>query len=379
MSLALTEEQELLRNTAREFIAEHSPVKELRRLRDTNDPDGFSRALWKQMAELGWAGIVLPEEYGGSGLGYAELGLVLEECGRTLAATPLVATALLGANAVLLGGNDTQKKEILPAVAKGERLLALALQESAHHAPHQIATRAEPTASGYRISGKKTFVLDGHVADQLVVVARTAGSAGERDGLALFLVPRGARGVAVTRTMMVDGRNAANLTLDGVEVDRSAALGAPGRGADVLDRVLDCATIGLAAEMLGTIAEAFERTVAYLKTRKQFGVPIGSFQALKHRAANMFVEVELSRSIVLDALRALDENRPDVSALASVAKARVSDAIHLIGNEAVQMHGGIGVTDEEEIGLFLKRARVAELTLGDAAFHRARFATLSGF
>lgn len=379
MSLVLSEEQELLRNTAREFVAEQSPVKELRRLRDANDPVGFSRDLWKQMAELGWAGIVLPEEHGGSGLGYAELGLVLEACGRTLAATPLVATSLLGANAVLLGGNDTQKKDVLPAVAKGERLLALALEEASHHAPYRIATRAEATANGYRLSGRKTFVLDGHVADQLVVVARTAGAPGGRDGLALFLVPKGARGLAVARTTMVDGRNAAKVTLDGVEVDRSAALGTPGRGADVLDRVLDRATIGLAAEMLGTLAEAFERTVGYLKTRKQFGVPIGSFQALKHRAANMFVEVELSRSIVLDALRAIDENRQDVPALASVAKARVSDAIHLIGNEAVQMHGGIGVTDEEEIGLFLKRARVAELTLGDAAYHRARFASLSGF
>jgi alkylation response protein AidB-like acyl-CoA dehydrogenase len=222
-------------------------------------------------------------------------------------------------------------------------------------------------------------VLDGHVADQLVVVARTAGKSGDRDGLTLLLVPKGARGLSVTRTIMVDGRNAANVTLEGVEVDKSAVLGGAGRGADLLDRVLDRATIGLAAEMLGTLAEAFERTIAYLKERKQFGVPIGSFQALKHRAANMFVEVELSRSIVLDALRAIDENRPDVSQLASIAKARVSDAIHLVGNEAVQMFGGIGVTDEEEIGLFLKRARVAELTLGDAAYHRARFARLNAF
>ena len=379
MSLALSEEQELLRNTAREFIAEHSPVKELRRLRDEQDPVGFSRPLWKQMAELGWAGIVLPEDLGGAGLGYAELGIVLEECGRTLAATPLVATSLLGANAVLLGGNELQRKEILPAVAKGERILALALQEGSHHAPYAVATRAEASASGWRLTGRKTFVLDGHVADQIVVVARTSGSSGDRDGLSLFLVPKAARGLEVTRTIMVDGRNAANLALSGVELDRSALLGAEGRGADVLDRVLDLALVGLSAEMLGTLAEAFERTIAYLKERKQFGVPIGSFQALKHRAANMFVEVELSRSIVLDALRAIDEGRADLPQLASVAKARVSDAIHLIGNEAVQMFGGIGVTDEEEIGLFLKRARVAELTLGDAAFHRARFAALSGF
>jgi alkylation response protein AidB-like acyl-CoA dehydrogenase len=379
MSLVLSEEQELLRNTAREFLAENSPVKAFRRLRDEQDPVGFSRSLWKEMGELGWAGIVVPEELGGAGLGYAELGVVLEECGRTLAATPLVSTTLLGGNAVLLGGNELQKKEILPAVAKSERILALALQEGAHHAPYAIATRAEATSSGYRITGKKTFVLDGHVADSLVVVARVSGSSGERDGLSLFLVPKSARGLEVVRTIMVDGRNAANVTLSGVEVDRSALLGAAGRGADLLDPVLDRATIGLAAEMIGTLTEAFERAIKYLKERKQFGVPIGSFQALKHRAANMFVEVELSRSIVLDALRAIDENRPDVSQLASVAKARVSDAIHLIGNEAVQMFGGIGVTDEEEIGLFLKRARVAELTLGDAAYHRARFAALCGF
>ena len=379
MSLVLSEEQELLRNTAREFLAKNSPVKAFRRLRDEQDPVGFSRSLWKEMGELGWAGIVLPEELGGAGLGYAELGVVLEECGRTLAATPLISTSLLGGNAVLLGGNDMQKKEILPAVAKSERILALALQEGAHHAPYAIATRAEATSSGYRITGKKTFVLDGHVADSLVVVARVSGNSGERDGLSLFLVPKSARGLEVVRTIMVDGRNAANLTLSGVEVDRSALLGAAGRGADLLDAVLDRATIGLAAEMIGTLTEAFERAIKYLKERKQFGVPIGSFQALKHRAANMFVEVELSRSIVLDALRAIDENRPDVSQLASIAKARVSDAIHLIGNEAVQMFGGIGVTDEEEIGLFLKRARVAELTLGDAAYHRARFAALNGF
>ncbi len=379
MSLALSEEQELLRSTAREFVSENAPVKELRRLRDAQDPVGFSRSLWKQMGELGWAGIVLPEDLGGAGLGYAELGIVLEECGRTLAATPLVSTTLLGGNALLLGGNETQVKEILPAVAKAERILALALQEGAHHAPWATATRAVATSSGYRISGRKTFVLDGHVADPLVVVARSAGAAGEREGLSLFLVPKSARGLGISRTIMVDGRNAANLTLDAVEVDRSALIGAAGRGADVLDPVLDRATIGLSAEMLGTLTEAFERTIKYLKERKQFGVPIGSFQALKHRAANMFVEVELSRSIVLDALRAIDESRPEVAQLASIAKARLSDAVHLIGNEAVQMFGGIGVTDEEEIGLFLKRARAAELTLGDGAYHRARFATLNGF
>ena len=379
MSLALTEEQELLRSTAREFVTEHAPVKELRRLRDANDPVGFSRELWGQMAELGWAGIVLPEEFGGADLGYAELGVVLEECGRTLAATPFVSTVLLGANALLLAGNGPLKKDLLHAVSKGELVLALALQEGPHHAPYQVAATATPTRDGYTLSGKKTFVQDGHVADRLVVVARTSGKSGERDGLSLFLVPKSARGLTVTRTTMVDGRNSANLELRDVEVDKSSLIGTLGRGADVLDPVLDCATIGLSAELLGTITEAFERTVNYLKARKQFGVPIGSFQGLKHRAAEMFTQVELSRSIVLDALRAIDEKRPDLPVLASVAKARVSDTAFLVGNEAVQMHGGIGVTDEEEIGLFLKRARVAELTFGDGAYHRARFAALSGF
>ncbi|HTO52497.1 MAG TPA: acyl-CoA dehydrogenase [Myxococcota bacterium] len=379
MSLALSEEQELLRNTAREFVTEHAPVKELRKLRDSNDPVGFSRDLWKQMAELGWAGIVLPEEFGGADLGYAELGIVLEECGRTLVATPFVSTLLLGANVLLLARNGTQQKEVLASVCKGETILALALQESAHHAPYQVATRAEATRDGYKLTGTKTFVQDGHVADQIVVVARSAGKPGERDGITLFLVPKNARGLKVTRTIMVDGRNSAQLALDGVEVDKSAVVGQLGRGADLLDPVLDRATIGLCAEMLGTIGEAFDRTVSYLKTRKQFGVPIGSFQALKHRAATMFTEVELSRSIVLEALRAIDEKRPDVPQLASIAKARLSDTAFLVGNEAVQMFGGIGVTDEEEIGLFLKRARVAELSFGDAAYHRARFATLSGF
>ena len=379
MPLVLTEEQELLRDTAREFVQEHSPVSELRRLRDSADPDGFSRALWKEMAGLGWSGIVFPEDVGGAELGHVELGVVLEECGRTLAATPLFATLALAGNAVLLGGNETQRKEVLGPVCAGECLLALALQEGSHHAPYAVETRAEATPRGYRLTGRKTFVLDGHVADRLVVVARSSGASGERDGLTLLLVPAGATGLEVTRTSMVDGRNAAVIRLDGVEVSDAALLGREGAGADVLDPVLDRATAALCAEMLGTTLEAFERTIRYLQEREQFGVPIGSFQALKHRAAEMFVQIELARSIVFEALAAVDEGRPDLPQLTSIAKARASDTIFLVGNEALQMHGGIGMTDEEEIGFFLKRARVAQFTLGDAHYHRDRFATLSGF
>ncbi|MEE9281617.1 MAG: acyl-CoA dehydrogenase family protein [Myxococcota bacterium] len=379
MALLLTEEQELLRETAREFVRERAPVTELRKLRDEASPDGFSRELWKDMVELGWSGIIFPEDVGGVDLGHVELGVVLEETGRTLMASPLVSTVLLAGNAVLLGGNDVQRKDVLTAVCAGERVLALALQEGGRHDPYGIATRAEETSGGYTLTGRKTFVLDGHVADQLVVAARTSGEVGERDGLTLFLVAAAADGLEITRTIMVDSRNAAIVELQRVEVERSAVLGSVDAGADVLDATLDRATAAFSAELLGTCLEAYERTLQYLKDRKQFGVPIGSFQALKHRAAQMFVEAELSRSIVLDALQAVDEKRPELPQLASVAKARVSDAAFLIGNEALQMHGGIGMTDEEEIGFFLKRARVAQSTLGDASFHRDRYATLQGF
>ena len=379
MALVLSEEQELLQQTAREFIEERSPVSKLRELRDTRDPVGFSRDLWKEMAELGWAGIVFPEEYGGGGLGFAELGLLLEECGRSLVAEPFLSTVLLGGHALLLAGNETQCKDVLPAVCAGERILALALQEGNRHDPYRVTLRAEASGDGYRLSGEKVFVLDGHVADQLVVVARTSGQSGEREGITLFLVDRDVKGVSVTRTLMMDSRNAARVRFEGVEIDRSAVLGEVDRGSVILDGVLDRATVGLCAEMLGGIQEAFDRTLRYLKERKQFGVPIGSFQALKHRAAIMFSEIELTRSVVMDALRALDEDRADVSRLASMAKARCADTYFLVGNEAVQMYGGIGVTDEEEIGFFLKRARVAQMTLGDAAYHRARYARLRGF
>ncbi len=379
MALVLTEEQELLRDTARDFLRERSPVKRLRELRDKADPVGFSRELWKEMGELGWTGIPFAEEYGGSGLGLAELGVVLEECGRTLAPEPFVSTVLLAGTAVQNAGTEEQKQAVLPGVCSGERVLALAFQETGRFSPYGISTKAEESAGGFHLTGEKVFVLDGHVADQLVVAARSAGSSGERDGLSLFLIDASAPGLTIAPTVMVDSRNAARVRLDGVEVDRDQVIGSVGAGADVLDTVFDGAAIGLSAELLGTSCEAFDRTIEYLKTREQFGVPIGSFQALKHRAADLFCELELSRSVVLEALRAADEGRADVPKLASAAKARCSDTAVRVACEALQMHGGIGMTDEEEIGFFLKRARAAELTLGDAAYHRDRFARLSQF
>jgi len=379
MSMILNDEQRMLQKTAREFLRENAPISHLRELRDRRDETGFSRKLWKQMAELGWAGIALPESYGGSDLGYAELGVVLEEFGRTLTPSPFLSTVVLGAEAIYAAGNDEQKAEFLPSVCSGDRILALAFQEAGRFAPYRISARAAATDEGYKLCGEKLFVLDGHVADPLIVVARSSGAQEDRDGLSLFIVDPTSAGVEVTRTIMADSRNAARIVLDDVAVGEEAALGPIGAAADVLDRVFDRATLALCAEMLGSASEAFERTVAYLKTREQFGVKIGSFQALKHRAADMFCELELARSIALDGLRAIDEGREELPSLASAAKARLSDTSALVSCEALQMHGGIGMTDEEEIGFFLKRARTAELFLGDAAHHRDRFAKLQGF
>jgi acyl-CoA dehydrogenase len=378
MTFALTHEQEAIRDAARSFARERTPVAHLRALRDACDPVGFSRGLWGEMARLGFVGMVFPERLGGAGLGYAELGLVVEELGRNLAPAPLLAT-VLGGSAVLLGAKTALREATLPAVCTGERVLALAHDEGSRHAPYAVATRAQRDGSGLVLRGEKSFVLDGHVADAFVVVARTSGAPGERDGLTLVHVDARAPGVSALRLDVIDSRNVARVRLDGVRVAEADVIGAPDRGADVLDRVLDRGTAALAAEMLGGAQEAFERTIAYLKTRHQFGVPIGSFQALKHRAAWMFCEVELARSVVMEALRALDGARDDAPILVSAAKARVSDAYALVANEAVQMHGGVGVTDELDIGLYLKRARVAEHTLGTAAYHRDRFARLRGY
>ena len=379
MPLVLSSEAQMVRDTALAFFQERSPVTALRKLRDDNDPVGFSRSIWAMIAELGWTGFLVSEDHGGTGFGVTGLAQVMEAAGRTLAATPLLSTALLGASLLDTAGSADQKDEHLPPLIAGERLFALALEEAAHHAPTRIATTAAPSGGGYRLNGTKTFVLDGHVADVLIVVARTSGGRDHRDGITLFLVPADAAGVTRTRTTMLDSRNAARVSFDNVQVGADAVLGGLDRGSDVLEPVLDRARACLAAEMLGSASEAFERTVQYLKDRKQFGVAIGSFQALKHRAAQMFCEVEITRSAVMAACSALDERANDAAALCSLAKAKASDTLYLCGNEGVQMHGGIGMTDEHEIGFFMKRARVAQATFGAAPFHRDRYAALMGY
>ncbi len=381
MPMILNEEQNMLKDSAKDFCSNSAPIAQLRKLRDEEAPDGFDRPTWEAMVELGWAGIPWPEEYGGLAFGYKGLGVVTEETGRTLAASPLYATVWVAGTAINIGGSEAQKSELLPRISSGELLLALALEESHRHAPYAIATTAAASDGGFVLNGAKTFVLDGHVADTLLVAARASGSANDRAGISLFLVDASSDGVTVERARMVDSRNAANVELNGVRVGADAVIGELDKGADVLDPTLDIARIGLSAEMLGSLQECFERTIAYLKEREQFGVPIGSFQALKHRAADMFCEVELAKSCVLEALTALDESRgaDEVAKLASLTKAKVGETFHLVSREGIQMHGGIGMTDEFDIGFFIKRAAVTEQTFGDVNFHRNRYGELEGY
>ena len=378
-ALVLNEEQQMLKDAAQRFFADNAPVAQLRRLRDSRDATGYSTDLWRSMAEMGFTGTLIPEALGGSGFGHVGMGQLSEQAGRNLSASPLFSTCVLAASTLLQGGSDEQKQSMLPAIASGNLVVALALDEKPRHQPWSINTTAQNLDGGFVINGQKTFVVDGHVADRLIVAARTNVGKQDSDGISLFLVDPGLEGVAIERTMMADSRNAARITLDHVRLGEDALLGQLDQGHAVLDRVLDAGNAQLAAELLGLSLEAFERTVAFLQERKQFGVIIGSFQSLQHRAAHMFSELELVKSVVLKALVALDEEADNASALVSLAKAKACEVAELVTNEMIQMHGGMGMTDEFDAGLFITRARVVQQLLGDYRFHADRFARAQGF
>jgi len=382
MALVLTEDQQLLKDSAKGFCLHNAPIDVLRKLRDSKDETGFDETVWAQMIELGWPGMAIPEAYGGFEFGYGGLGVLLEETGRSLVSSPLIASVLLGATAINKLGTEEQKQEMLAAIVSGELLLALGIDEKMSHKPTSVSTTAEANADGYIISGCKTFVLDGHVANKLIVSARTSGAVESEAGISLFVIDAATKGVSINRTWMVDSRNAANISFDNVQVSKGAALGEIGSGFAGLDQVLDVARIGVAAEMLGSMQEVFDRTLVYLKQREQFGVLIGSFQGLQHRMADMYSEIELCKSTIRGALAALDNpdsTAKEIAIIASVAKAKLSEIMEKVSNEGIQLHGGIGMTDEFDIGFFIKRARAAQQFLGDASFHRDRYAALNGF
>lgn len=376
---ALTEEQTMIRDQAKSWVTEQAPVRKFRELRDSGSEQGFSPDVWSAMVDMGWTGMIVPEQYGGSDLGFLTFGLVLEETGRQLTASPLFASALAGASAILLGGNEAQKQAILPRIVDGSAIVTLAVDEGTSHEPFNVATTATKSGSGYTLNGSKTFVLEGGSASHLVVSARTGGSPGDKEGITLFLVPADASGISRQRLHMVDSRNYANIELNRVTVGDEAVLGATGKAGDTLDAILDRARAGLASEMLGTASQAFDMTLDYLKTRVQFGQVIGSFQALGHRAAGLFSKMEMTRSCVEAALSAIDSDADDLPELCSLAKCRAGEFMHQMSNELIQIHGGIGMTDEFDAGFYLKRARPTEAAFGNQSFHRDRYASLLDF
>ena len=381
MSFLLNDEQRQLGDSATEFLNAQSPISLQRRLRDERAPLGFEPALWQQVVDLGWPAAVFPEEYDGLGVGYAGLGAVFEAMGRTLAALPLLSSVVLCGELLLAAGSEEQRQRWLPGLVDGQQRLALALDEQGRHHPERIKTRARRNAqgNGWVLDGEKWFVIDGLGASWLIVVARVLDAQGTDEGIGLFMVEAAQAGVTLAPTLLADSRNHARLTLSNVEVADDLRLNAAHDGAQALDAALDRARICLAAEGLGLLREAFERTNAYLKERVQFDVAIGSFQALQHRMARLYTDLEMLQSCVRAALSAIDTQDAELALLASLAKARASDLCEKLMNEAVQLHGGIGVTDEFDLGLMVKRARVLQHSLGDGVFHRDRYARLKGF
>lgn len=377
MPLFLNDEQTMLRDTARDFVADAAPVGHMRGLRDAHDATGFSRDLWKQFAEMGFTGILVPEAQGGLGLGHVEAGVVLEEIGRNLSPSPFLTTAVAAVSAL---NGTAQAERWFPGIVAGETVAAIAVDESPKHTA-RIAMKAERAGNGFRLTGAKQFVVHGHAADLILVAARTAGAADEDAGITLFAVPAGAAGLSAEADRLTDASIAARLKFDGVEVDADSVVGEVDRGAVVVKAMLAAGRTGASAELLGVGGGAMDRTVGYLKERKQFGTEIGRFQALQHRAAHLYSELEVARAAVLKAQQLLDAEPGSEAAekAAHVAKAMTGLATTLAVQEGVQMHGGIGMTDEYDIGFFMKRGRVLAELFGDTNHHAAKVATLLGY
>ena len=368
------EEQTMLVESVSAWCRDRAPVGAFRALRDTQYETGFDQALYTEMAEMGLTGVLIPEEFGGVDFGYLSMGLVAEELGRHLTTSPLISTAVGGVSALLLGGSDEQKARLLPEICAGQVQVALGLDEGAHHAPESCNVSAVGDGDGWRLSGHKTAVLHGNSADFILVSARTAEA-----GITLFLVPTDLEGVIRRPLIEIDVRGACLLELADVKVGADALVGPVGGGLPLAEAVLDRIRAVSSAEMLGSALQAFETTMEYLKTREQFGRLIGSFQALQHRAANMLGELELTRTAVESALCAVDDAAPDLPALASVAKSFAGDTLKLVTAEMIQMHGGIGMTDEHDAGLYYKRAFATDQAFGSASYHRERYARLKGY
>ena len=379
MPLYLNDDQAMLRDTARGFMAAEGAIaKELRHWRDMGSTDGFGHALWKQFAEMGFTGILIGEADGGLGLGHVEAGIVLEEIGRNLTPSPFLVSAVAFVEALK---GTAHGARWYPGILAGETVAALAIDEGPKHRPEAIAMRAERSGNGFRLSGRKQFVVQGASADVILVAARTD------EGLTLFAVERDAKGLEVEGVRLADSSIGARMTFENVEVDADAVVGEVGGGAALLSRALNAGRAGAAAELVGVGAAAMDMTVDYLSQRKQFGRLIGEFQALQFRAAHLYCELEIARAATLKAQQLLDDPgsgsgagiSADAEAMVAVAKAKAGRASQLAVQEGVQMHGGIGMTDEYDIGLYMKRDRVLNELFGDPAYHADRLARMKGY
>ena len=379
MPLYHDDDQTMLADSAAQFMAEQGSIeKQLRHWRDRDCPDGFGHALWEQFAEMGFTGILVSEEDGGMGMGHVEAGIVLEEIGRNLTPSPFLTSSVLAATA-LKSGSDDLRGRYLPGLIEGKSVFAVAVDEGSKHRPERIAMRAEKSGNGFKLSGQKDFVIQGASADMLVVAARTSGSDDDADGITLFAVPKDAANMSHDAVRLVDSSVATHTKFDGVELDGDAVIGEVDGGRDILNAMLTAGRIGSAAEGVGVARVAMDITVEYLKQRKQFGKLIGEFQALQHRASHLYSEVEIARAAVFKAQQLFDGDSEKADLMASVAKAKVAKTAGLAVREGVQMHGGVGMTDEYDIGLYMKRDRALGEFLGDAYYHAGRVAEMSGY
>jgi alkylation response protein AidB-like acyl-CoA dehydrogenase len=378
MSLRLNDAQDLLEESVRRILDRAGSTALLRDQRSRADAVGFSRELWRTFAEAGIAGVSIPEAFGGTAFGMVEVALVMAALGRTLAPLPFLSTSVLAAGALTMVGSEEQKTRFLPAIASGSALISLAIDESAKYDPMNHTLSGSESAGGYVLNGRKSFVIDGQVADHLVVVA-SSGRDTLQDGRTLFIVDARHPGIMIQPVRLLDSHVMAHVEFHDCRLDAGCVLGEVNHGRPVLEHIASVGSVAIAAELFGIADECFSRTIEYLKQRRQFGRIIGSFQALQHRAARLYAELEITRATVLKAAQAIDANSADRALLASVAKAKAGSTAALAVQESLQMHGGIGMTDAIDLGLFMKRARVAQEQFGDVNYHLERVALLQGF